>query len=176
MAKPTPAPPPPSEPEEEEEQDEVEEKAKKKAASKKTTAPAKKGKAASPPPAEEEDDVEEEGDEDEDTSILEEMLTELKTKVDESVSDSIKSLSVLKQIKILKGITQSMKASAKADAANKKVKKVIKPTDGDKAPAPTNDDEDIKPLVNRFKNREEWTDHFMNADKLFYKGVFKKLG
>lgn len=135
-----------------------------------------------PPPAEptpKKKKVEKKDDENpdsDDDDILQEILQEYQAKVPADVANTIKGLSVTKQIKILKGLTKKQKADPKAP--KKKVKKEVKenidPADVDEPAPPLHEEPIYTPLVDRFKNREEWLSDFMAKDKLYYKGIFNK--
>lgn len=110
-----------------------------------------------------------------DSAIFTEILNEYKSKVSAEVATSIEDLSVGKQIKILKGIITANKAAAVPKKKDKKIK--VKPAEVEEGAPPIVEDEiRIAPLVERFKNREEWFEDFMGADKLYFKGHFNKTG
>jgi hypothetical protein len=131
--------------------------------------------------------------EENDDDVLTEILGELQAKVGEGVASALKSLPINKQIKILKGIVAGQKEQKKAERKVSResdedeedepkdtrkrvsVKKIVKPSDIETASAETKDDE-FTPLAKRFANKEEWLNNFMNSEKLYYKGNFKRTG
>jgi len=108
---------------------------------------------------------------DDDDDIMKEILKEYQSKVSEDVSATIQSLSIPKQIKILKGLIKGIEP---APLEKPKTKTTVNPTDIDEPSPDIDDAPQYKKLVELHENKEAWLKDFMSKDKLYYKGIFNK--